>query len=225
MVKSIDVSKVKFSKNVYKRKKDIVISDELLKKSVYYIDVTYRGGPLYIQFPRTELIGFFPERCAAQFEVSGDIISDFIDPLQEHIITSIHRHSDTLFRGKRFTLNKLRQCMLSAVTDTNIMNVTISSTLKVFNSRKQEIEPGSVSGYVPVDCIPLVKLTNLQFIDNRFTYNLSLEQLKVFTPEPLAEYSIIDNNSKGTTEDRTRDDEYFKDSREIDSVTGHFFGV
>ncbi|NBU34017.1 hypothetical protein EB118_03605 [bacterium] len=223
---AIDVSKIKFSKNVYKRKKDILVGGEVLKKSVYYIDISYKGGPLYLQFPRAQLMTFAMEHCQAQFEVTCDIVSDFIEPLQEHIIKSVHKHSETFFKGKRFTFNKIRSCILSCVTyieSTPCINVTISDKLKTFNGQKGEVSAQQVVSELPIDCIPLVKLTNLQFIDNRFTYNLSLEQLKVFVNEPLHNYSIIDNSSTEIKTEISRDDEYYKDSKEIDSVNGHFF--
>ena len=220
----VNVDRIRFATSVYKKTKELIINGETLSKNVHYIDMTYNKNPLYIQFPRSLLHSL--KGGQAQIGINDSIVHTFIQPLQEHIIKSVHKHSETWFQGKRFTMNKIKNCILSAITyaqDVHLLNLTVSKNLRIFDQYKKEINDNHINEQsLPIEAIALVKIANLQFIDNRFTYNMSLEQLKVYRSDPLHEYSIMDSESS-TEIDDTRDDEYYKDSREIDSMNKPFF--
>lgn len=227
MWNDINVDKIKFGTRPYKKVKTIAINGESLVKTVYYIDIFYNKTGLYIQFPKSDLVGWSKAKCQAQFEISQDIVQTFILPLHEHIINIVHKHSEDWFQGKRFTKNKISKCMLSSITEespeVSVINATISKDIKLFDETKNEIDDSLISKCENVKCIALVKLANLQFIDNRFTYNFCIEQMKVFQCQPILNYSILDDSSSGSDTVPSHDDEYYRNSEEIDGTLKHFF--
>lgn len=220
----VNVDRIRFASSAYKKTKEMIINGETLSKNIHYIDITYNKNPLYVQFERSQLNNL--KGGQAQISINDSVVETFIQPLQEHIVKSVHKHSETWFQGKRFTMNKIKNCILSAVTyvqDVPLLNLTVSKNLRIFDQYKKEIKDKDIIELsLPIEAIALVKIANLQFIDNRFTYNMSLEQLKVYKSDPLHEYSIMDSGTSTEIED-TRDDEYYRDSREIDSMNKPFF--
>jgi hypothetical protein len=96
-----------------------------------------------------------------------------------------------------------------------------------FNRYKTLIQREDISTNSDIEIICLVRISNIQFLQNKFSYNIILEQAKVFMEERLIEYSIIDNTDDKITEsvsegtDNICDGEYFQES--IDASKIDFF--
>ena len=124
--------------------------------------------------------------------------------VSEHICKTIHRQSEKWF-SKTFTMNKILNSLESPFKKIDngnfILNLSINKMTSFFNRYKSLMKITDIEDYFKlhnnnnnIDIICLIKLFNLEFFENKFTYNFQLEQAKIFTKEEkLIKYSIIDS--------------------------------
>jgi len=81
----------------------------------------------------------------------------------------------------------------------NTLKLSINNNTVYFNKYKNTIQKDNIiiNDNQSIDIICLVKIANLQFLNNKFTYTLQLQQAKVFMEEYLIKYSIIDDDDDG----------------------------
>lgn len=184
----INIDRIKFG-TPYKREKKFFIEDQVIKKSVYYIDIKYENKPLYIEIPASEIKDLcINYRGDITCLLRGDYFySQFIKPLEKFIIQSVYENSNKWFGGKSFSLEKISKCIVS--------NVKLQDKDYVLSLTKSKlIETKDV--YNNFSNIK-INLRELQFIDNKFTYNFILE---------------YQSNVKGKSESESEfEDEYYKD--------------
>ena len=108
------------------------------------------------------------------------------------------------------------------------MKLSLNKNTLYFNRYKSIIQHADISTNLDIELICLVRISNIQFLQNKFSYNIVLEQAKVFIDEHLVEYSIIDDSddkiSEGasiTTDNIIYDSEYYHES--LDSSRIDFF--
>lgn len=194
----INIKNINLS-NIISKKKQILLSKDGNKfdKTIYYIDILYKNRPLYVQINKCKLIELNNNTCNAKLKINSEL-KEFIKILEEFLIQKVHEDSEKLFDGKLFTLNKIRSSLIS-----NIRNDLLTTTLEkdglFFNQYKQKINIEKVIDNIntigETDGIFILKIANLQFMDNFFTYNFVLEQSKIYIREHLDKYSIIDSQS------------------------------
>lgn len=223
MYDNVDISIIKFDNKPYKKIKTINV-DNVVVKSVYYIDIFYNGEPLYVQIPKCRLESFCEQDNLITLLVDKYFYERFLKCLEEKIIDTVYNNSEKWFGGKRFTMNKISNCMVSFVekiSDNDYrFTISVGKNIIVYDKCNNRINLDEIklleSDYLEVVCILCIE--NLQFIDNLFTCNTVVEQLKLYKDKPLVEYSIIESvstvsESKDNLEstESVLEDEYFKE--------------
>lgn len=211
----IDINKIKFSDVPYNKLQYINIGNEKIEKNIHYIDIYYNNDALYIQLPKTKLYMMNYENNVLKIIIDEKMNDDFIKKLEEYIIKVVHKNSELWF-NKKFTMNKIINCIVrnvNYVKENIIMTLTLDKECKFFNQYGillNDIE--SIKTNEILDMVCIIKIDNLQFIDNKFTYNIVLEQVKVYKDTKITEYSILDDDSceSKTTVSCNLEDEYYK---------------
>lgn len=227
---SLDITKIRFSDTPYKNICQEATKEFKQEIFTHFIDMYYKNHSLIIQLPKYKVKSMDSNKMVIY--VGDDIFQYLISPLEEHIIQSTHNLSEKWFNGKKFTMNKI---MNSIVSPFNKKETDVDSTLKLslnkntlyFNRYKTIIQNTDISTNSDIEMICLVRIANIQFLQNKFSYNIVLEQAKVFMEERLIEYSIIDDTDDKITEsvsegtDNLCDGEYYHES--LDSSKINFF--
>jgi hypothetical protein len=191
-IPSLNISKIKFSNTFYSKKIEEDKEDKEDKKNkivINYIDISYKKEDLIIQLPRQKLINIKKGSCV--INITESFYKNFIEKLEEYIIETIYNNSEKWF-SKSFSKNKIKSGLLSLVSHDNFLNLTLHDNTSFFNRHRKVIK---IEDFVNKNCeiICLVKIANLQFINNKFSYNFVLEQGKVYYETILNDYSIIEN--------------------------------
>jgi len=152
----------------YERKKQFFIRDEKIIKSVYYADISYNNNCLYVKIPESEIKYIEIKNNDTYCYLRGKkFYSNFIEPLEQYIIHTLYTNSEKWFNGKRFSHEKISKCLVSNMYDGYKLCIT----------NKDKIQNG---------CDLYIHLKELQFIDNRFTYNLILIDNNTFLEKKYA---------------------------------------
>lgn len=228
MYNTIDIGKIRFDNKPYKKIKSISVmgDDNMIQtivKSIYYIDIDYLGKSLYVQIPCFRLHTINDD--VLELIINQDFYSKFIKTLESYIIDIVHAKSEQWFLGKRFTMNKIINCIVSNVANIGsdyYLSLVLSKTVMLYDNYKNEISLEKLKEMLnnnvkPIDIVCIIKIDNLQFIDNRFICNLVIEQAKIIKETRITEYSIIDEQSEDTNVDYVSgsscilEDEYYKE--------------
>lgn len=190
---NINFNKIKFSSKPYK--KEIIVDNRL--RSVYFIDINYYKKPLYIQLPKLTTIKL--ENLKIQIKIHDFLYQRFIKQIEELIIDKVYNNSEIWF-NKRFTMDKIINSLMTHVqykNDEFLLELNYDKDTIFYNQYKKQIDIKEIN--LPVDIVCIIRIENLQFIDNKFTYNIFLEQAKVIENLRLKEYSILENDSDSVT--------------------------
>lgn len=218
----IDIKKIKFSDTPY----NILQNINNIEKNIYYIDMYYNDDSLYIQLPKYKIYNY--ENNILKIRIDENFNDKFIKKIEEYIIKIVHKNSQLWFNGKVFTMNKIVNGIvrnIKYIKEQLIMTIFIGKECKFYNQYNIEISDISINNDTDTDIICIIKLDNLQFIDNKFTYNIVLEQAKIYNYTKIVEYSILDNSSEkcssistvsilsstNQSSDNILQDEYYKD--------------
>jgi uncharacterized protein YerC len=191
----INIDRISFG-SPYKKKKEFFIRDEKIVKSVYYIDISYDDadmgqGEIYIRIPKSEIKYIKTDNCYFR---SNDFFSTFIEPLEQYIIDAVYTNSEKWFGGKSFSQEKISKCLVS----------NMYSGCKLCITNKEAVQK--------LNCDLYIHLKELQFIDNRFTYNLILIDKKKYKKISKDDEEI----SKGDEEISKSDEEIsYESDKEI----------
>jgi len=221
MYNEIDFNKIGFSNKPYKKIKKILVDDNIIIKSIYYIDIDYSNQPLYVQIPTCKLENI--ENDIMTLVMDNNFYYNFIRLLEDNIIKAVYKNSERWFLGKIFTINKIMNCIVSCVEilDNGFvrLNVSYDTNLKLYDQYKNEIcftdiindknDTKNIKRDVK-DVVCIMHIKNLQFIDNMFTYDLVMEQMKIYKVHKIIEYSIIDTESCSSGSSKLLD-EYYKE--------------
>lgn len=219
----IDLNKIKFGSKPYKKIKTILVGDETVVKSIYYIDIFYDNYPLYIQIPSCKLESINKDDNIICLLIEQIFYDEFIKTLENYIINNVYKNSEKWFLGKVFTMNKIIKCFVSFVEllEGGLLRfyINYNRNLKIYDTFKNEISLDKLKNEDIRDVVCILKIENLQFIDNMFTCNLVMEQMKVYKINKLNEYSIMDTDSTVVSLDGSKkdysssdlDDEYYKE--------------
>lgn len=192
--------KIKFSDTPYKKFVE--------NNTIYFIDMYYKNNSIIIQLPRYTIKTLSDNKIT--LIIDNNFINYLIKPLEQHIIHNVHKYSEKLFNGKQFSLNKITTSFISPNKEFQIDISTHKDTL-FFNRYRNIIDYNNIiqnNDEKQIMC--LIKISNLQFLNNRFTYQIQLEQGKIFMNEKLTEYSFIDQEKDITT--MSDDNEYYHES-------------
>lgn len=222
---ALDLMKIRFSDTPYKKLCPEATAE--FKKDVYtyFIDMYYKNRSLVIQLPKYKIKNIEDNKLV--LNVDESLFQYFISPLEEHVIDTIHKNSEKWFNGKRFTINKIMNSIVSPYTkkeNEHTLKISLTKNTMYFNRYKNIIQKDDINLDSDVEIIGLVKIANIQFLQNKFSYNIVLEQAKVFMDERLIEYSIIDDPDGKISESVSAsecDGEYYQES--IDSSKRDFF--
>ena len=213
-----NVNNIKFDDIYSLKKKDYTVN---------FIDMYYKNTSILLQLPKSILHSVENSVLVIKFNETEKFKEFFIDPLEKYIQNNVHINSEKWF-GKKFTMNKINNCFTSPYNNGKL-NLSIESETVFFNKYKKMIYINDMLSIVKkndsVDIVCLIKIANLQFIQNKFSYDLILEQAKVLVEESLVEYSIIDTDSIESLSSTDRENEYYTQSniKEIDSIDQNFF--
>jgi hypothetical protein len=228
---SLDISKIRFSDIPYKKLCPEATTEFKNDIFTHFIDMYYKKKSLIIQLPKYKLKSIDINKMVVYVE--DNIVQYLINPLEEHIIQVIHNHSEKWFNGKKFTMNKIINSIVSPLVKNTVderlihtLKLSLNKNTMYFNKYKRLIQYDEISTNTDIDIICLIRISNIQFLQNKFSYNIVLEQAKVFIEERLIEYSIIDDSNDNITESisneeqlSTCDKEYYHeilDSSKID---------
>ena len=165
---NINFNKIKFSSKPYK--KEIIVDNEV--KSIYFIDINYYKKPLYIQLPKLSMIQLGESKI--QIKIYSYLYQKFIKQIEELVIDKVYNNSETWF-NKRFTMNKIMNSLMTQIqykNDEFILELGYDKDTIFYNQYKKQINSNEIN--LPIDIICIIRIENLQFIDNKFTYNIFL---------------------------------------------------
>ena len=234
---SLDISKIRFSDAAYKKLCPEATTE--FKKDIFthFIDMYYKNQSLIIQLPKYKLKSIDINKMVIY--VGDNIVQYLINPLEEHIIQATHNHSEKWFNGKKFTMNKIMNSIVSplvkkeseestrathATRATHTLKLSLNKNTMYFNRYKKLIQYEEISTNPDIEIICLIRISNIQFLQNKFSYNIVLEQAKVFIEERLIEYSIIDDLDDKITEsasentDNVCSGEYYHESLDESNI-------
>lgn len=222
---ALDITKIRFSDTSYKKICPEATTE--LKKDTFthFIDIYYKNQSLVLQLPKYAIESINNNKMIIY--VDDELIQYLIKPLEEHVINTVHCQSEKWFNGKRFTMNKIMNSLVSPLNkkgDKHTLKITLDKHTLYFNRYKNVINKEDIMGS-DIEIVCLIKISNLQFLQNKFSYNIVLEQAKIFMEERLIEYSIIDDPdgklSESISDNNSCDGEYYHES--IDSDNHEFF--
>lgn len=218
---NFNINKIRFSDTSYK------------KNNKHIIDMYYKNNCIIIQLPIQKLKNIKDNILALELNDS-DINEYIIKPLEEHICETVHKYSERWFNGKHFTMNKIVNSLKSQIkkneNNTFYLDLLVNKNTLLYNRYKTLIELDNINlnKDADIELITLIRLSHLEFFENEFTYNLVLEQAKVFMHERLLEYSIIETtddtvtSNQNTSESKSEKDRlYYKEN--IDSSKHNFY--
>lgn len=216
MYNDVDISFIKFDNKPYKKIKTI---NNSIVKSVYYIDIYYKSEPVYVQIPKCRLESFCEQDNLITLLVDKYFYEHFLKPLETHVINNVYNNSEKWFGGKRFTMDKICNCIVSFIEkisdDDYRLTVSIGKNTIIYDRCNNRINFDEInaSSYNYLEVVCILCIENLQFIDNLFTCNAVIEQLKLYKSERLVEYSIIETISSvsESVSDRDFEDECNED--------------
>lgn len=167
-------------------KKTQTFGEAKVMKTVHYIGMSYKGGPIYIQLP---MLKVRMDNSSSLFVELDEASIKNVRQLESFIVEHLHTFGEKIFK-KNFTFEKIQSGFVSNIKDSSLV-LNVSPFCQFYTQYKKKVErPGNL-----IDCpvVCLVKLANLQFIENYFTYNLLLEQVKFYEQDILEKYSFIDD--------------------------------
>lgn len=209
--KILYINNIKFNEHVYSLNKTNYI--------VYFIDMYYKNSSILLQIPKCVIYKLDKSKIIVKFNEDDKLFKFFIDPLEKYIKNIVYNNSEKWF-GKKFTMNKIDNCFVSPFNN-NELTLSIEKSTLFFNKYKRLIDINDIT--LNVEITPLIKIANLQFVQNKFSYDLILEQSKVLIEDTLLEYSIIDSVESISSECSDRENEYYMENKEIDSLDQNFF--
>ena len=205
MYDNLEIEKIKFGSKPYKKIKTIDTVNGPVVKSVYYIDMSYENYKIYVQIPRYKLTSVCLGDQLMTLVVDKYFYYNFIRELEDRVINAVYKNSEQWFGGKRFTIDKITNCIVTNAerleNDDYIFTVSISKGLRIYDQFRKAV---SIERFVEILCeqyieiVPILCIENLQFIDNRFLCNITVEQIKFYTDKPLLEYTILSENHTTT---------------------------
>lgn len=217
--KNFDIQKIRFNDTVKRR------VQETHQITVHSIDTFYNNAPIFIQLDKCICSGIDENNCLILQVPKA--VEDFVRGLEEYIIDKVYDNSERWFNGRRFTLGKIQNGLISCLKSRNLI-ITLSDNNCFFNQYKKRLSVDEVS--FPIECICIVRLCCLQFIGNRFTYKISAEQCKVNIEYKLVEYSILDDSRDDSSIPitETQSDKSYREypeyyGSEVDSEEDEFF--
>lgn len=231
---NFNINKIRFSDTPYLDKKN----------NKHIIDMYYKNNCIIFQLPRQKLKEIKENILTLELFNSDTSINScpineyIIKPLEEHICEIVYKYSEKWFNGKHFTMNKIVNSLCSQIkkSESNFtLNLNLNKNTLLYNRYKTLIELTNINLDDPdIELITLIRLSHLEFFENKFTYNFILEQAKVFMQEKLTGYSIIetpednsenyDSNNDSYSENQTenkKDRMYYKES--LDGSKQNFF--
>lgn len=234
--KSIDIlyktiSEIKFEYiTTEKTKKKIKIDTNNGEKHVHIIDLIYKKPNkekqlLLIIIPKQKLIELNDTNNYLKIEINGEIEKK-IKELESHIKDLIYENSSIIFNGKNFSKEKINNGLISNIkikkkdnTYIKYISLTIDKNTKFFKIDKtgiikiiSDIENKNNTKTDNIVCKCIIRIENLQFIDNIFTYNLVVDTCEI---EKYSNYSYIIKNGElergeiDSEESDKLDDEYW----------------
>lgn len=223
MYNNVNIKRIKFSDRPYKKIKKIKLDDDMIVKNVYYIDIDYDNEPFYVQMPSCKLKSINEDDNVVTFIIDKIVYRDFIRELENYVIQNVYENSETWFSGKVFTMSKIIKCFVSLVDtiddDNYEFTMSFSKYLKIYDQFKTNLtlEDIDINHNDLLEVVSIINIRNLQFIDNMFTCNILLEQMKIHKDTRIVGYSIMesDNVSKSIQNDISTEsllmDEYYSD--------------
>lgn len=197
MYNNVDIKKIKFSDRPYKKIKKIKLGDDVVVKSIYYIDIDYDNRPLYVQMPSCKFKSINEDDNMITFIIDKIVYRDFLRRLENFVVQNVYENSETWFSGKVFTMSKIIKCFVSSVDiiddDNCEFTMSFSKYLKIYDQFKTNIALEDINTNDPLEVISIINIRNLQFIDNMFTCNILLEQMKVHKDTRIVGYSIMES--------------------------------
>lgn len=195
-----NIDRIRFNDVVKKKKQSIHSSDNnQTQLTIHSIDMHHNNTPIFLQLDKCVCKGVDANNCLILEVPKG--VEDFIKGLEEYIIDTVYDKSEKWFNGRRFTMGKIQTALTSCLSAGQLV-VTMSDNTCFFNQFRKKLTVDDLRDSwekSSIECICVVRLCCLQFLGNKFTYKISLEQCKVNIDYKLVEYSIIDDSRDSIT--------------------------
>ena len=182
----INLNKIRFSSKPYKKKID--------DKFIHFIDINYYKTPLYIQLPKCSIVKINEEDLKIQIKIDDYLYQSFIKQIEDVVVNTVYKNSELWF-GKQYTMNKITNSLITLIqykNDEYILEINYDKDTQFYNQYKLQLSVNDI--LLPNDAVCIIRLDNLQFINDKFTYNILLEQSKIFQKLRLNEYSIVESH-------------------------------
>jgi hypothetical protein len=206
----IDIQKVKVFKKVYKNK----------QTNLYNLDVHLNNQELFFQTPQFVVSNVNSDNL--EVNCNNQNFKNYINTLEDHICELLHKYSNDIFNGKKFTLEKIKKGLIRSFRETEsksekVFVVKTTEHTKYFNQFKNEITKNQITNHS--DIILLLRFKGLSFKGSSFKCDFVLEQAKVYCEEKLKDYSLIDDMDNQTYVEISEelDDEYYESETETET--------
>ena len=132
-----------------------------------------------------------------KYNIGGESLLDNDLKRIKELSENVYENSETWFSGKVFTMSKIIKCFVSSVDiiddDNCEFTMSFSKYLKIYDQFKTNIALEDINTNDPLEVVSIINIRNLQFIDNMFTCNILLEQMKVDKDTRIVGYSIMES--------------------------------
>lgn len=170
----LDMNEITFGQTPFRRTKDIVVHGKNISKAVWYVEVHIGASqPVLIKLPRGQVTQhgiWFQQDCSE--------IKELCMNLEACIAKAVYKHSMDWF-GKQFSEHKIKQCLVSNLRETSggVVLLSLSSSPIALGLHGTGI----------------VRIANLQFLDNKFTYNILLEEFSNDKVDDAARSDVLED--------------------------------
>jgi hypothetical protein len=169
---------------------DLALTQPERQTNSYFSYVTLKNQ---IQFVQTNNI-IITDLSHTQVVVNSLKLAQFIKDYESLLCDYIHKHSTTLFNGKKFSLQKIQDSLVSLLTESSI-SLDIDSPM-IRDQYETEIKLNEVQ--VPCEALLLLHLEGIRFTSTKIIPQIKVHQIKVHVNVKIP-WSIITTIDDFTT--------------------------
>lgn len=229
-IDELNMDNININKDSKRKVKINVVGED---KLIHMIDLEYKKAKkqkkdLLLIIPKQKLIEINYKGGFIKIQINGEI-EKCIRELEMHLKKLIHENSELLFNGRKFTMEKINRGLVSNIKNLKPINkkdidIRFIKTISLCIDKNTKLYEIDKSGkrieinnfnykkwqsddiYGDVYCKCVIKIENLQFVDNIFTYNLVTDLCEI---EKIYNYSYVIKNGElqmGDLESHEEDD-------------------
>jgi hypothetical protein len=184
-----------------------ITKPEKMKKR-YHSYLSNNGSPLYIQTPslRVEKVTTSESETALSFSVKkSDTFAKKILQFEESLVHQIAENSVEFFKGKNFSLEKIKSSFVSVLEyvdeDSLLLSVRVPDKEKLIIQDQRSVMRGFDDVKEGMQSIAILYVEGLSFTSNSIRMMFSVHQMKIYVTDQLEAWSIKEDSDSEEEED------------------------